>query len=109
MKEVGYPTSFSASDTTLLQFEGPGLENRLSGLGPRLDEALRGSRDHVVRNIFPSKRCFLFLFLQVSFTPTYCCKKKKKKKNPKTVWQHCDTTLDNAACLSFSKKMHLLP
>lgn len=52
MKEVGYPTIFSASETTLFQLEGPGLENRLSVLCPRLDKTLQDSRGHLVRNIF---------------------------------------------------------
>lgn len=38
MKEVGYPTIFSASDTTLLQLDGDGPENRLKLLHPRLGE-----------------------------------------------------------------------
>lgn len=54
MKEVGYPTIFSASETTLVQFEGPELENRLSVLCPRLDKALQDSRDHVAGSIFLS-------------------------------------------------------
>ena len=52
MKEVGYPTIFSASETTLLQFEDPELENRLSVLCPLMDTAKRDSRDHVAGNIF---------------------------------------------------------
>lgn len=56
MKEVGYPTIFSASDTTLLQFEGPELENRLRVLRPRLDRvrgrALHDSRDHIFSVVF---------------------------------------------------------
>lgn len=52
MKEVGYPTIFSASETTLVQFEDPELENRLSVLCPRLDRVLQDSRDHVAANIF---------------------------------------------------------
>lgn len=61
MKEVGYPTIFSASETTLFQLEGPGLENRLSGLCPRLDKALRDSRDHVARNIFLPTVMFFYI------------------------------------------------
>lgn len=53
MKEVGYPTIFSASETTLLQFEDPELENRLSVLRrPRLDKATQVSRDQQGENIF---------------------------------------------------------
>ena len=52
MKEVGYPTIFSASATALLQLEGAELENRLRVLRPRLDRAMRDSRDHVAGNIF---------------------------------------------------------
>ncbi len=52
MKEVGYPTIFSASETTLVQFEDPELENRLSVLCPRPDKDLRDSRDHVAGSIF---------------------------------------------------------
>lgn len=66
MKEVGYPTIFSASETTLFQLEGPGLENRLSGLCPRLDKALRDSRDHVARNIFLPTVMFSILLLTKS-------------------------------------------
>ena len=59
MKEVGYPTIFSASETTLFQFEGPELENRLSVLCPPLDKAPQDSRDHVERNILSD--CYGFL------------------------------------------------
>lgn len=52
MKEVGYPTSFSASDTALFQFEGPELENRLRVLCPRLDKVPQASRDHVASVMF---------------------------------------------------------
>lgn len=52
INEVGYPTIFSASETTLLQFEGPELENKLSALCPRLYKALQQSRQHVVGSIF---------------------------------------------------------
>ncbi|TNN69942.1 hypothetical protein EYF80_019815 [Liparis tanakae] len=48
MKEVGYPTSFSASDTTLLQSEGPELDSRVRVLSPARDHAARDSRDHFV-------------------------------------------------------------
>lgn len=34
MNEVGYPTIFSASDTTLVQLEGDGLEKMLRFLRP---------------------------------------------------------------------------
>ena len=52
MKEVGYPTIFSASDTTLLQSDAPELENRLSVLCPRLAAVLQHRRDHVLKSIF---------------------------------------------------------
>lgn len=69
MNEVGYPTIFSASETTLFQLEGPGLENRPSGLCPRLDKALQDSRDHLATNIFPLTVIFSISLLQVS--PAY--------------------------------------
>ncbi len=49
MNDVGYPTIFSASETTLVQFDGPELENKLSVLCPRPDKALQDSRDHETR------------------------------------------------------------
>lgn len=54
MKEVGYPTIFSASDTTLVQLEGPELEKRLSVLRPRLHRARQDMRDQVNTDISPS-------------------------------------------------------
>lgn len=71
MKEVGYPTIFSASETTLFQSEGPGLENRLRDLCPRLDRALRDSSNHVARNILLLTVMLPIMFLQVAFTPAY--------------------------------------
>lgn len=67
MKDVGYPTIFSASETTLVQFEGAELENRLSVLCPRLDKALWDNRVHVAGSIFCLTALSLVCLLQVPF------------------------------------------
>lgn len=65
MKEVGYPTIFSASETTLVQFEDVELENRLSALSPRLGKALVDNCDHVARSIFRLTVLFPSVLLRV--------------------------------------------
>ena len=49
MNEVGYPTIFSASDTTLLQFEGAVFENKLKFICPRWVTPIQESREQVAR------------------------------------------------------------
>lgn len=71
MKEVGYPTSFSASETTLFQLEGPGLENKLNVLCPRLAKDLRKNRERIAWNIFLLTVMISVLLFQVSSTPAY--------------------------------------
>lgn len=65
-KEVGYPTIFPASETTLLQSEGPAPENRLSVLCPRPDRAVQNSRHHEAGTIFLSDCNLIFYFETVS-------------------------------------------
>lgn len=48
MNDVGYPTIFSASETTLVQFEGEGLEKILKLRSPRLVEPRKASLEHTV-------------------------------------------------------------